>query len=118
LQNYFSLKCGYNIPLMQYLDALGEPAPQLGEFKEGVRWWDSLSDFDTFVRLRREGRIGYRDWIRSWFLPDVYPYLERGDLRPFLAQSRYGVALAKEFGSLLKMKVYEDAIWTKRECVR
>jgi D-aspartate ligase len=67
-QNYFLLKCGYNIPLMQYLDALGEPPPRLGEFKEGVRWWDSLSDFDTFVRLRREGRIGYVDWIRSWFL--------------------------------------------------
>jgi predicted ATP-grasp superfamily ATP-dependent carboligase len=43
---------------------------------------------------------------------------EKGDLRPFLAQSGYGVALAKEFGSLLKMKVDEDANWTKRDCVR
>jgi D-aspartate ligase len=114
-QNYFLLKCGYNLPLMQYCDATGESPPQMGEFKEGVRWWDSLSDFDSFVRLRREGRIGPREWIKSWFLPDVTPYFERGDIRPFLAQSGYGLAYAKEIGSLMKMKVDEDAEWDNRD---
>lgn len=116
-QNYFLCKCGYNLPLIQYHDALGEPFPQMGEFKEGVRYWDSLADFDTFVRLRREGRIGSAEWIRSWFLPDVTPYYEKGDIWPALAQGRYGLAFAKEIGALLKMRVDEDANWDKRDQV-
>lgn len=114
-QNYFATRCGYNLPLLQYLDSLGEPMPQLGAFEEGVRWWDPMSDFDTFVRLRRQGRIGAGEWIRSWFPSHVYPYYQRGDLGPALAQADYGLAWAKELGGLLKMKVDEDAAWDKHE---
>ncbi|MDD1756634.1 MAG: hypothetical protein LUQ39_07360 [Methanomassiliicoccales archaeon] len=110
-QNHFLSKCGYNLPFMQYLDALGEPLPQMGEYREGMRWWDSLADFDTFMRLRRAGRISSTEWIRSWFLPDMFPYYERGDIRPALVQGGYGVSYAKEIGSLLKMRIDEDAAW-------
>ncbi len=111
-QNHFLDKCGCNMPLAQYLDSTGEDFSPLKDFKEGVRWWDSMADFDSFVRLRREGRIGYGEWIRSWFWSDVFPFYERGDIRPALAQSRYGLAYAREISSLLRMRSDQDASWT------
>lgn len=110
-QIYMATRCGMNLPLVYYLDAQGLELPHLQGFKEGVRWWNSLDDFDSFVRLRREGRIATTEWIRSWFVPDLLPYYEMGDIGPALRQANYGVAWAKKLGGLLKMREDEDARW-------
>jgi D-aspartate ligase len=114
-QNQIAARCGYNLPLLQYLDSQGEELPALGEFEEGVRWWDAVADFDSFVRLRREGRVKTTDWLRSFFVPDLYAYYEKGDVGPLLAQSRYGLAWAKELGHLLKTRRDEDAHWVGQQ---
>lgn len=110
-QIHMATRCGMNLPLAYYLDSQGLQPPALDGFEEGVRWWNSLEDFDSFVRLRRQGRISTSQWIRSWFMPDLLPYYQRGDAGPALAQGRYGMAWVKELGSLLKMRVDEDARW-------
>ena len=114
-QNHLATRCGVNLPLLQYLDSQGVRPPAIEGFEEGVSWWDPMTDFDSFVRLRRAGRIGTMDWIRSWFLPDIYSYYEKGDARPALAQAQYGLGWAKEIAYLLKMRVDEDAQWDRKD---
>jgi predicted ATP-grasp superfamily ATP-dependent carboligase len=113
-QNNLATRCGYNLPLLQYLDSQGEMLPPLGEFEEGICWWDAMADFDSFVRLKRQNRQGASAWIRSFMVPDVYAYYERGDIMPMLDQARYGLAWAKEVGNLLKSKRDEDAKWASQ----
>jgi hypothetical protein len=94
--------------LLQYLDSQGLPLPIMEGFKEGVVWWDSLTDFQTYIRLRRSHRLGLSEWVDSWFLPDVHAYFEKGDAGPALARYRHGLAMM--FDTFLKTTVDQDAI--------
>jgi len=111
LHNYHSAKSGLNLSLLQYLDSQDLPLPAIEGFKEGVVWWDSLSDFNTYLRLRRKHRLGLLEWVDSWFLPEVHAYFEKGDMKPALVRHRYGLALAMMMGNFLRMRVDQDAIW-------
>ncbi len=66
MQNEHSDAAGIPLTYLEYLDLTGQPKPALGRFKDGVRWWDSMSDFDSFWRLRRRGDITVLQWMRSW----------------------------------------------------
>ncbi|MEM0448584.1 MAG: hypothetical protein QW520_02040 [Methanomassiliicoccales archaeon] len=109
-QIYFATRCGINLPLLYYLDALKLEPPVMNGFKEGLRFWNPLDDFDSFIRLRRRGRLTLADWIRSWFIPDVLPYYERGDVRPALTQANYGLNWMKRFIQTMRDRRDEDAL--------
>ena len=111
LHNYHSAKSGLNMTLLQYLDSQNLPLPMVEGFKEGVVWWDSLSDFNTYLRLRKRHRLGFSEWVDSWFLPEVHAYFEKGDIGPALMRHRYGVEWAMMIGNFLRTKVDQDAIW-------
>ncbi|WP_147654344.1 carboxylate--amine ligase [Methanomassiliicoccus luminyensis] len=106
------LSDGAGLPLiyLQYLDLAGLPKPELKDFRDGVRWWDGMSDTDSFWRLRRRGAITTVQWLRSWLGSDIHSHYASDDLRPVLYRVRFGVNLAKLAIYLMRMKVDEDDV--------
>lgn len=108
MQNVMCTIAGLNIPLIQYLDLTGQPCPISGDFKEGVRWWDALSDLDSFIRLKRRRALGAWPWFRSWFGSDCYAYFSPDDIAPAFIRARYGVNLFKALTYALRQPSDED----------
>ncbi|NLI74434.1 MAG: hypothetical protein GX369_06665 [Euryarchaeota archaeon] len=108
------LSDGAGIPLvyLQYLDLIGKPKPDLKDFRDGVRWWDCMSDTDSFWRLRRRGDITTSQWIRSWFGSDVCSHCALDDLRPMIYHYGFGINAMKLIVNLLKMKIDEDDVFS------
>ncbi len=95
MQNVMCTIAGLNIPLIQYLDLTNQPCPKEGDFKEGVRWWDSLADLDSFVRLKKRRQLGAKEWVKSWLGSDCYAYFSPDDIVPSLVRAKYGVNVFK-----------------------
>jgi len=106
------LSDGAGIPLvyLQYLDLTGRPKPDLGDFRDGVRWWDALMDTDSFWRLHRRGELKAGQWLRSWVGADVYSHYASDDLRPVLYRHGFGVKPLKLLIDLLRMRIDEDDV--------
>jgi D-aspartate ligase len=110
LQNNLPSYAGINFPLLEYLDIVGKLDGYRPDFEGGIRWWDFLNDLESFYRLRRKGRITTGEWLHSWVLPDVTPYLARDDLKPALVRTKYGIEILGLVYNLLSMKVDEDTL--------
>lgn len=110
------LSDGAGIPLiyLQYLDLTGRPKPELDDFRDGVRWWDGMSDTDSFWRLRRREEITLAQWIRSWFGADIHSHFALDDMRPVLYRYGFGVEAMKLVANLLRMRVDEDDVFLDR----
>ncbi|MDD1755402.1 MAG: hypothetical protein LUQ39_01005 [Methanomassiliicoccales archaeon] len=108
MQNVMCTVAGLNLPLIQYLDLTGQPCPESGDFAEGIKWWDSLADLDSFVRLRRRGELGFKEWLDSWRGSDCFAYYSPEDVRPALVKVSYGVNAVKALTYALRRPVDED----------
>jgi predicted ATP-grasp superfamily ATP-dependent carboligase len=106
------LSDGAGVPLvyLQYLDLAGRPKPELVDFKDGVRWWDLMSDADSFWRLRRRGEMRAGQWLRSWRGSDIYSHYAPDDLWPVLYRYGFGVRAAKLAVDLLRMSSDDDDV--------
>ena len=76
--------CGVDIPYMAFKDALGEPLPAVTSWKIGTKWIRLTQDIGAARSLQRQGRLSWRDWLRSLRGPLVEAVFARDDLRPFL----------------------------------
>ncbi len=103
-------RAGIPLVYLEYLDLAGLPKPDLKDFRDGVRWWDGMSDLDSFWRLRRRGDMTTVQWLRSWFGSDVFSHYAPDDPWPVLRRYGYGVNLAKLIVDLLRMRVDEDDV--------
>jgi D-aspartate ligase len=90
-QNIQATDCGMNFPLIQYLDLTGQtPAPQT-EFKEGVRWFDAMADFQSFWSYYRQGELSPPAWVRSWIGARSFTTFALDDLGPFFKANEFGL---------------------------
>jgi predicted ATP-grasp superfamily ATP-dependent carboligase len=107
-----ALQAGAGLPLVliEYNDLTGTPQPALGDYRDGVLWWDSMNDLDSFWRLKRTGQITLRQWVRSWSESEVYAYYAPDDMMPALKRANYGLELATLFGSLMRMDKDGDSL--------
>jgi predicted ATP-grasp superfamily ATP-dependent carboligase len=103
-------RAGTPLVYLEYLDLTNLPKPPPEDFRDGVRWWDGLSDAESFWRLRRRGEITFAQWVRSWYGADVYSHYAPDDPWPVLRRYGYGVKLAKLAVDLLRMKIDEDDV--------
>jgi D-aspartate ligase len=93
--------CGINLPLMQYLDLTGQkPAPRR-EYSEGVKWWESMADFDAFKQYHARGELGFRDWFKSVRQARVFALFAWDDPLPFLVDRKFGLS----YGRILKYAI-------------
>jgi predicted ATP-grasp superfamily ATP-dependent carboligase len=108
--NALQAEAGLPLVLIAYNDLTGGPLPLMGDYRDGVLWWDSMNDMDSFRRLRLRGRITLRQWVRSWFESEAYAYFAPDDMRPALKRSNYGMELARLAGALLRNDRDEDSM--------
>lgn len=85
-QNIQAPMCGINFPLIQYMDVTGQtPAPQT-EFREGVKWWDTKADFQSFWWYFRRGQLSPSAGVRSWMNATSFAMFAWDDPVPFLSK--------------------------------
>jgi len=77
-----SIGCGVNLPLIAYLDAIGEKQDPVTDWQDGVTWiWLSM-DMSAARQLRKLGKTSYLQWLRSIRGKRVHAIFAADDLRP------------------------------------
>lgn len=90
-QNIHPTICGINFPLIQYLDLTNQnPLPQM-EFKDGIKWWDSLADFEAFLWYFRRKQLSPIAWVCSWKGIRSFATFAFDDPAPFFKANEYGL---------------------------
>jgi D-aspartate ligase len=96
LSDSLTAYCGMNFPLMQYLDVTGQrPAPRPHECPEGVKWLDSIEDFQSFKQYHERGELGFKDWLRSLTGARVFALFAWDDPLPFLSARKFGLSYGR-----------------------
>ncbi|HZM35109.1 MAG TPA: ATP-grasp domain-containing protein [Burkholderiales bacterium] len=87
--------CGINLALLQYLDLTDQkPAPQR-EYREGVKWLDTIADFHAFKQYHEEGELGFKDWLKSMMGARVFALFAWDDPLPFLVERKFGLSYVR-----------------------
>jgi predicted ATP-grasp superfamily ATP-dependent carboligase len=86
-QNRLPAHCGLDMEYIAYQDVLKPYRERLDKPKNGVKWIDFQLDLATAVRLRREGKLSFADWLRSLKGERTYAYFAGDDLLPFIVSS-------------------------------
>lgn len=63
----FDFHCGVNLPLLQYMDAIGLKVPTVSPHGFPRRWLWVHSDIKAFIDYRRNRQLSFRSWLRSYF---------------------------------------------------
>jgi predicted ATP-grasp superfamily ATP-dependent carboligase len=116
-QNSQATAAGVNFPLVQYLDVTGQrPAPATN-YRDDVRWRDSLEDIQAFWWYHSRGQTTWGDLARSWLRTDCHAYYAPDDVGPAFAHVRGGVYPAQVLAGMLKRERNEKvrALKKKRE---
>lgn len=96
LQNLQATYAGMNFPLMQYLDLLEQEIDPIEDYRDGVRYYDTINDIKSYLQYRESRSLAFGDWVRSWLGAECHAHFAWDDLRPSLVRSGYGA----EFGRL------------------
>jgi hypothetical protein len=75
-----------DIAWIVYLHVTGGVVPTVNGFKEHLRLWYFLDDFDAYRDLRALGQLSFLSWVRSISSPQVLPYFSFHDPKPALAK--------------------------------
>jgi D-aspartate ligase len=79
------LQAGVNFPLMLFADQLGEPIEPC-RTKADVRWIRLITDLPTALLEIRNGRLSWREYLRSLSSFQIESVFSRDDLLPALAE--------------------------------
>ncbi|MFV8819488.1 ATP-grasp domain-containing protein [Haliea sp. E17] len=84
--------CGVDLPYIAYCDVLDIPGPKFNDWEDGVVWLRLKQDFVAARELKKLGKIGYIEWLRSIRGKRVHATFAMDDLRPFLQHySQYAI---------------------------
>jgi D-aspartate ligase len=87
--------CGINLPLIQYLDVTGQSAAPAREYAEGVKWLESMADFNAFKQYHQRGELGFNGWLQSLRGAKVFALFAWDDPLPFLVARKFGLSYAR-----------------------
>jgi predicted ATP-grasp superfamily ATP-dependent carboligase len=67
LQSFISVANGINLPYIYYSDISGGPISDIHNYNHhrGVKWINEWAEFESARYYMREGRLGFRDWLKS-----------------------------------------------------
>jgi D-aspartate ligase len=92
LSDGLTAHCGINLPLLQYLDLTGQrPAPRR-EYPEGVKWLESMADFDAFKLYHERGELGFKAWFKSVAGARSFALFAWDDPVPFFLARKFGLS--------------------------
>jgi D-aspartate ligase len=80
--NCLVARSGFDLALFVYNRIVGRPQRPLESYREGMRLWDPIRDFEAFLELRRRGELSFVGWLRSVLHPQSFPYLRWSDPLP------------------------------------
>jgi predicted ATP-grasp superfamily ATP-dependent carboligase len=69
-----------------YLHVTGGVVPAVNGYKEHLRLWYFLEDFDSFRDLNALGQLSFLSWVRSVARRQVLPYFSLHDPKPAVAK--------------------------------
>lgn len=84
-QNSFSAKCGINLLLMAYLDAIGKKIEYLDSYETGVKWLHFTNDLLSSIEMLCKRQTTVREWLSSYRKVDDYAHFSPDDLLPWAA---------------------------------
>jgi predicted ATP-grasp superfamily ATP-dependent carboligase len=89
-------RSGFDLARFVYHRLTGRPQPEVGWTKVGIRLWDPLRDFQSYLELRKTGQLSFARWLASTMHRQTFPYFEWSDPMPALA--RLTLPLRKRLG--------------------
>ena len=101
-QNYLSTACGMNFPYLNYLDLIKERNCPITHFTAKIKWVNQYMDFDSFLKYRKAGTLGFREWRKSLNGKKVYSDFTWDDPLPALYEIEFGWKLLKIPGYIFK----------------
>lgn len=100
-QNSQPTYAGINFPLIMYNDLTGKSVPSQ-DYRDGVRWMDTLEDLKAFWWYRQRGRTTFSELARSWLSIDCHAHFAWDDPMPAFVHCRGGAQLFFVMAELLK----------------
>jgi D-aspartate ligase len=82
--NTLSAKCGINIMLIAYLDAIGRDIKYSEDYEAGIKWVFLRDDLRSAIRMMLNGDLTLREWLSSLSGKKDYESYAKDDLRPFI----------------------------------
>jgi predicted ATP-grasp superfamily ATP-dependent carboligase len=79
-------RAGVNLAVFVYNRLTGRPAPDMGNYKTGLRLWDPIRDFQAYLQLRKTGEMTFARWLASVMHRQTFPYFRLTDPMPALAR--------------------------------
>jgi len=103
LSDMLTTYCGINLALMQYLEVTRQkPTPNF-KHRDGVKWLDSIADFQAFKQYHENGELGFWKWLNSWKGTSVFALFAWDDPLPFLADRKFGLS----YGRILEYMIVQ-----------
>ena len=90
--NTLSAKCGINIMLIAYLDAIGRDVKYSEDYEAGIKWLFLRDDLRSVIRMIMNGDLGISEWISSLLGKKDYVSYAKDDLRPFIMNLMYTIS--------------------------
>jgi predicted ATP-grasp superfamily ATP-dependent carboligase len=109
LSDALTAYCGMNLALLQYLDLTGQRPAACREYREGVKWFDSIEDFNAFKHYHERGELGVRRWLKSFRGAKVFALFAWDDPVPFLVDRKFGLSYGRILQYLLKASLRRKA---------
>jgi D-aspartate ligase len=98
-----SAKCGVNIMLIAYLNAIGKDTEYTEKYEAGFKWLDLENDIKAVVSLMSNGELTIPTWLSILLQPhqECFPFA-KDDLDPFIVSSKHIlISLKKEFDKFI-----------------
>jgi predicted ATP-grasp superfamily ATP-dependent carboligase len=73
-------RCGINIVLMAYLEAIGKKTKYVDNYEEGIKWTNFLRDLASVLVTR----TSIKDWARSLKNTREWSYFAGDDFVPWM----------------------------------
>jgi len=102
-QNSFPTKCGINLILMAYLDAIGEDVDHADTYRTGVRWLFFINDALSSIQMLHKRQITIREWLLSFRKVEDYAYLSADDPLPWIMSFLF---ISRKYAQILHTKAF------------
>ncbi|MDB5300111.1 MAG: hypothetical protein JWO87_1774 [Phycisphaerales bacterium] len=89
-------RSGVDLAAFVYNRITGRPQPAMDNYARGLRLWDPIRDFESFLELRKSGQITFPKWLASVMHRQTFAYIRLSDPMPAIA--RLTLPLRKRLG--------------------
>jgi len=83
-QNSFPTRCGINLVLMAYLDAIGDEPDYEEDYEVGAKWMYFFNDLRSVIKMLRNGEITALEWLSSFHMINDWAYFSADDPLPWI----------------------------------